>query len=140
MREGWYFLYFLLHCLHSCLICLFVFFCSSYFFPFLKMFSVFFIFCFMFLRVLVLCGFWFCAGFSSIWFLHFYFFCAFFFMSLAWTVGIAKTTTSWVWAECLFGWHNTWTGLQYVSVYKYLYLMMLNNPSQRRRGDKRAKN
>ena len=113
MREDWHvFLYFLLHCLNFCLLCLFCFFYSSYFFPFLKTFSVFFIFCFMFLRVLVLC---------------------------AWVVGIATTTTSWVWAECSFGWRNTWTVPQCVSVYKYSYLRMLNNPSQRRRGDKQAK-
>ena len=30
--------------------------------------------------------------------------------------------------------------IQCVSVYKYLYLIMLNNPSQRRRSDKQAKN
>ena len=96
----------------------------------------FFKFCFIFLRVLVLCGCGYCAGFSSIWFVPF--FVPFFLMFLAWVVGIATITTSWIWAECLFGWRNTWTVPQ--CVYKYLFLMMLNNPSQRRRGDKQAKN
>ena len=131
---GLIFLYFLLHFLHFCLFYLFD---SSSFFPFLKTFSVFIMFCLIFLRVLVLCGFCCCAGFSSTWFLHFL---AFLKKKFAWVVGILTTTTSWVWAEFSFGWRNTWTVPQCVSIYKYLYFMMLNNPSQRIRGDKQAKN
>ena len=49
-------------------------------------------------------------------------------------------TTMRVCCECSFWWRNTWAVPQGVSVYKYLYLMMLNNPSQSKRGDKQAKN
>ena len=39
----------------------------------------------------------------------------------------------------MYGCRNTWTGLQYVCVWKYVYLIRLKNPSQVIRNDKKWK-
>ena len=47
---------------------------------------------------------------------------------------------NWVWAECWYGLRNTWTGQQCVCIYISIYLIRLNNSSQRRKCNEQGEN